>query len=185
MRASSSDIAVIGAGLMGHSIAFTLAAAGHQVRVFDRCAEELACMADRLNTIADLLADDSGAVARVTAHHSFYNATTDTNFVIESADENLDIKQFIIAELEASVSPETIIASNTAGLPIASNAAKAFRPERIVGAHFFTPPHLEKMVEVVQTEHNSMGIMEETLALLTGASYQAVHVKRDTPDFFW
>ncbi len=162
-------IAVIGAGLMGHGIAYMLACAGHTVRVFDLSAEALATLPDRLKTIADLLGTPHDVLDNITSHSELSEAAADTDFVIEAAAENLEIKQYIVASLEAIVSPQTIIASNTSALPITEIAANAFNPERVVGAHFWNPPHLVKLVEVVQAEKTSAETVDITIGLLAGA----------------
>jgi 3-hydroxybutyryl-CoA dehydrogenase len=103
--------------------------------------------------------------------------------VIEAAIENLDIKRFIVAELEAVIAPEAIIASNTSALPITQIAAQANRPNRIVGAHFRNPPHLVKLVEDVQAEQTDPSVVQRTIALFEAAGHRAVHVKKDIPGF--
>lgn len=179
----TSNITIIGAGLMGHGIAHVLAAAGHPVKVFDRSAEALESLPGRLAKLCDLLRVDPAINDRITAHGNLAEAATGADFVIEAAAENLEIKQFIVAELEAVVEPSSIIASNTSALPITKIAARASNPERIVGTHFWNPPHLVKLVEVVQAEKTSLKTIKRTLALLSGAGHRAVHVRKDIPGF--
>lgn len=179
----TSNITIIGAGLMGHGIAHVLAAAGHPVKVFDRSAEALESLPGRLAKLCDLLSVDPANNDRITAHRNLAEAATGADFVIEAAAENLEIKQFIVAELEAVVEPSSIIASNTSALPITKIAARASNPERIVGTHFWNPPHLVKLVEVVQAEKTSLKTIKRTLALLSGAGHRAVHVRKDIPGF--
>ena len=175
-------ITVIGAGLMGHAIAYVLAFAGHEVRVFDRSDEALQALPERLGGIAELLGDPPDA-ARVTDCANLTDAANQADFVIEAATENLEVKQFIVAELEALVAPDAIIASNTSALPIARIAEKAAYPDRIVGAHFWNPPHLVRLVEVVQAERTSPAVVAKTIAMLSDAGYRAVHVRKDIPGF--
>lgn len=181
--AGKSNITVIGAGLMGHGIAHVLAAAGHPVKVFDRSADALASLSARLAKLCDLLGVDQSINERITAHKNLAESASGADFVIEAAAENLEIKQFIVAELEAVIDPSSIIASNTSALPITKIAAKASNPERIVGSHFWNPPHLVKLVEVVQAEKTSLKTINRTLALLSGAGHRAVHVRKDIPGF--
>lgn len=183
MKIDSKRISVIGAGLMGHGIAFVLAAAGHEVQVFDRVDKQLASLPKRWQALVDLLGDDTDALSRLHVVDDLSQAVSDADFVIEAAAENLEIKQFIVAELEACVSPSTIITSNTSAIPITSIAAKAFRPERIVGTHFWNPPYLVKLVEVVQADYSSAEAINDTIQLLSAAGYHAVHVKKDIPGF--
>jgi len=168
---------------MGHGIAYVLAAAGHSVRVFDRSEDALFNLPDRLAAIENLLGTDGAASSRISAHDDISVAANGVDYVIEAATENLDVKQFIIAELEAIVSPDTIIATNTSALSITQIAVKAHRPERVVGAHFWNPPHLVKLVEVVQAETTSTATIEKSIALFEGAGHRAVHVRKDVPGF--
>lgn len=177
------NVAIIGAGLMGHGIAHVMAQAGHTVRVFDRSADALASLSARLESIANLMSTDGQAANRVTSHHDIADAVANADFVIEAAVENLEMKQFIVAELEASVAPETIIATNTSALPINKISEKAFRPERIVGTHFWNPPHLVKLVEVVQSDKTSDETITKTMEFMSGVGHRAVHVKKDIPGF--
>lgn len=177
------NITIIGAGLMGHGIAHVLAAAGHPVKLFDRSEEALSSLPARLAKLCDLLEVDPSINERITAHRSLAEAATGADFVIEAAAENLEIKQFIVAELEAVIDPSSIIASNTSALPITKIAVKASNPERIVGTHFWNPPHLVKLVEVVQAEKTCQETIQRTLALLSGAGHRAVHVRKDIPGF--
>ncbi|ETX12121.1 3-hydroxyacyl-CoA dehydrogenase [Marinomonas ushuaiensis DSM 15871] len=177
------NISIIGAGLMGHGIAYVLARAGHLVSVFDRSPESLASLEERLDALATLFGHDRSAVIRVSSHNNMAEAVSNAEVVIEAAIENLEIKQFIVAELESIVSSDTIIASNTSALPITEIASKASNPERIVGSHFWNPPHLVKLVEIIQAQKTSDATVEYMMALLTDAGHHAVHVRKDVPGF--
>jgi 3-hydroxybutyryl-CoA dehydrogenase len=177
------NITIIGAGLMGHGIAHVMAQAGHSVRVFDRSAEALELLPERLSAIDALLGTDGQATSQITAHSDLVAAAEGADLVIEAAVENLDIKRFIVAELEAIVAPDTIIASNTSAIPITQIAAQAYRPDRVVGSHFWNPPHLVKLVEVVQAETTSDATVATTIAVFEAAGHRAVHVKKDIPGF--
>ncbi len=178
-----SAITVIGAGLMGHGIAYVMAAAGHAVRVFDRSNKALESLPSRLARIADLSGDGPEAGARISAHQDLATTAADAEIVIEVAIEKLEVKQFTFAELEAVIAPQAVIASNTSAIPITSIAEKAFHPERVVGAHFWNPPHLVTLVEVVQAEQASIDTVRRMMTLLTAAGHHPVHVKRDVPGF--
>lgn len=176
-------ITIIGAGLMGHGIAYVMANAGHNVRVFDRSADALSSLPGRLAAISDLLGSDSQALSRITGHGDLSEAASGADYVVEAAIENLDVKRFIVAELESIVDPDTIIATNTSALPITRIAERADRPDRIVGTHFWNPPHLVRLVEVVQGEQTSDATVAASIDLLEAAGHRAVHVKRDVPGF--
>ena len=176
-------LAIVGAGLMGHGIAYAFARAGCPVRVFDSSDEALKSLPERLRGIADLLGDPLDAAASVEVCSSLGDAAESASIIIEAAVENLEVKQLIVSELESIVASDAIIASNTSALPITRIATKASNPERIVGAHFWNPPHLVKLVEVVQAEKTSTDVVMRTISLMASAGYRAVHVKKDVPGF--
>lgn len=180
--AARQNLAIVGAGLMGHGIAYAFASAGYPVRVFDSSREALKSLPGRLREIADLLGDPLDAAASVEICSSLSVAAA-ASFIVEAAVENLEVKQRIVSELESAAAPNAIIASNTSALPITRIASKAANPERIVGAHFWNPPHLVKLVEVVQAEKTSTDAVMRTISLMTTAGYRAVHVKKDIPGF--
>lgn len=181
--AEAPNIAVIGAGLMGHGIAYALASAGSRVSVFDLSEKVLESLPARLGRIAELLGDPPGIAASVRACASLAAAAASARLAIEAVAENLEIKRSIIAELEAAMETDAIIGSNTSALPISRIARNASYPERIVGMHFWNPPHLVKLVEVVQAERSGVEAVHGAISLLSNAGYRAVHVKKDLPGF--
>ena len=179
----NQKIGVVGGGLMGHGIAYLLAAAGHQVAVFEPSAEIRASLAARLRAIVDLLADDPALLQRITAHDALAPAVQGAAFVFEAAPEKLPLKQHIFAELEKLTTPDTILASNSSAIPSTEIGRHLAHRERVLGTHFWNPPHLVPLVEVVQNEKTSPDVVERTIALLRGAGKTPVHVRRDVPGF--
>jgi 3-hydroxybutyryl-CoA dehydrogenase len=110
-------VGVGGGGLMGHGIAYLLAAAGHRVAVFEPAAAIRVSMPQRLQVIVELLGDDPALLKRIEAHDALAPAMTGATFVFEAAPEKLPLKQQIFAELERAVAPETILASNSSAIP--------------------------------------------------------------------
>jgi 3-hydroxybutyryl-CoA dehydrogenase len=177
------NIGVVGGGLMGHGIAYLLAAAGHRARVFEPSAEVRAALPQRLAAIADLLGDERAVLDRITAHDQLAPAARDAAFVFEAAPEKLPLKQQIFAELESLVAPDAILASNSSAIPTTEIARSLKVRERVVGTHFWNPPHLVPLVEVIQNEWTSAATVERTIALLRDAGKKPVHVLRDIPGF--
>lgn len=177
------NIGVVGGGLMGHGIAYLLAAAGHRARVFEPSAEVRAALPQRLAGIADLLGDERAVLDRITAHDQLAPAARDAAFVFEAAPEKLPLKQQIFAELESLVAPGAILASNSSAIPTTEIARSLKVRERVVGTHFWNPPHLVPLVEVIQNEWTSAATVERTIALLRDAGKKPVHVRRDIPGF--
>jgi 3-hydroxybutyryl-CoA dehydrogenase len=176
-------IGVIGGGLMGHGIAYLLAAAGHDVGVFEPDAQIRAALPKRLQAIADLLGGDTALPARIVAHDQMAAAVQGSTFVFEAAPEKLPLKQRIFAELEGAVAPDTILASNSSAIPATEIGRDLKHRERVIGTHFWNPPHLVPLVEVIQNEKTSDAVVRATLDLLRDAGKTAVHVRRDVPGF--
>src|SRR5579862_1861922 len=101
-------IGVIGAGLMGHGIAYLLANAGHTVRIHDPSAEWRNSLAARLESARALLGGDPALLGRISAHEQMAPAMKDVSFVFEAAPEKLPLKQQLFAELEILTAPSTI-----------------------------------------------------------------------------
>src|SRR3954471_24358200 len=180
---SGSNIGVIGAGLMGHGIAYLLAAAGHTVRIHDPSAEWRKTMPERLESARALLGGEPALLGRISAHDQMATAMQDTSFVFEAAPEKLPLKQQLFAELESLTAPDTILASNSSAIPSTRIGEKLKHRKRVVGTHFWTPPHLVPLVEVTQNEWTSAETVRRTMELLYGAGRRPVHVKKDIPGF--
>jgi 3-hydroxybutyryl-CoA dehydrogenase len=108
---------------------------------------------------------------------------TGTNFVFEAAPEKLPLKQQLFAELEALTRPDTILASNSSAIPSTRIGEKLKHRERVVGTHFWNPPHLVPLVEVTQNEKTSDETVRRTMMLLREAGRNPVHVRKDIPGF--
>jgi 3-hydroxybutyryl-CoA dehydrogenase len=181
--ATDQSIGVVGGGLMGHGIAYLFAAAGHRVGVFEPAAEIRASLPRRLQAIATLFGDDAAVVERIAAHDRLAPAVQDAAFVFEAAPEKLPLKQQIFAELEAAAAPDTILASNSSAIPSTEIGRNLAHRERVVGTHFWNPPHLVPLVEVVQNDQTSDTTIRRTMALLQRAGKVPVHVRKDIPGF--
>jgi 3-hydroxybutyryl-CoA dehydrogenase len=180
---TQQTIGVIGGGLMGHGIAYLFAAAGHHVNVFEPLADMRASLPQRLQAIVALLGDDARLLERIAAHHSIEPAVRGATWVFEAAPEKLPLKQKIFAELEKLVAPTTILASNSSAIPSTEIGRYLSKRERVVGTHFWNPPHLVPLVEVIQNESTSAEVVQRTIELLRQAGKVPVHVRRDIPGF--
>lgn len=183
MSVRKEKIAVIGAGLMGHGIAQVFAVAGHEVTVQDPEQRAL----DTLRTrIAGNLADlglPPGAEERVNGTHDLGEAVTDADVVIEAAPEKIELKQRLFAELVRLAPPAALLASNTSVIPIGEIAAGLATRARILGTHWWNPPFLVPLVEVVGTGETDPATIVAAIDLLTRVGKTAVHVKRDVAGF--
>lgn len=177
------NIAVIGAGLMGHGIAQVFAVKGHGVAVYDPFPEVLARVPERVRANLRSLELDESTVEKISLHSTLRSAVEKADIVFEAAPENLEMKQDIFAQLSAATPPGCILASNTSVIPIQEIASKAADPGRILGTHWWNPPYMIPLVEVIQAPCTDSVYIEKCINLLQRAGKVAVHVKRDVPGF--
>jgi 3-hydroxybutyryl-CoA dehydrogenase len=180
---SAQNIGIVGGGLMGHGIAYLFAAAGHHVGIFEPAAESRGSLPRRLRSINELLGDDATVMERIAIGDQIAAATKSASFVFEAAPEKLELKQRIFAELESIVAPDTILASNSSAIPSTEIGRNLKHRERVVGTHFWNPPHLVPLVEVIQNELTSETAVRATMELLRSVGKVPVHVRRDIPGF--
>src|SRR6478735_5127787 len=176
-------IAVIGAGLMGHGIAQVFALAGHHVSVYDSVTANLdSAKARILGNLRDL-GDDQSAVERVRPTADLAAAVREADYVVEAVLEDLPLKQKLFAEIETHVRPGTILASNTSVIPITKIMEGLRDRSRALGTHWWNPPYLVPLVEVIGTRWTSQQAIDWTMALHKAAGKMPVHVKKDVPGF--
>jgi 3-hydroxybutyryl-CoA dehydrogenase len=180
---TEQKIGVVGGGLMGHGIAYLFAAAGHHVKVFEPFPDVRNSLPQRLRAIVELLGDDPRLLERIAAHDSLESAMRSADWVFEAAPEKLPLKQQIFAAIEKLVAPTTILASNSTAIPSTEIGRHLTHRERMVGTHFWNPPHLVPLVEVIQNEKTGSDVVERTMQLLRRAGKVPVHVRRDIPGF--
>jgi 3-hydroxybutyryl-CoA dehydrogenase len=176
-------IAVIGAGLMGHGIAQVFALAGHDVTIYDPLPASLDSVKARILTNLKDLGDDQSAVERVRPTGELAAAVRDADYVVEAVLEDLSLKQKLFVEIERHVRPDTILASNTSVIPITRIMEGLSDRARALGTHWWNPPYLVPLVEVIGTQWTSPGAIDWTIALHKAAGKTPVHVKKDVPGF--
>jgi 3-hydroxybutyryl-CoA dehydrogenase len=180
---SKARIAVIGAGLMGHGIAQVFALAGHEVAIYDAFPALLDTVKARILANLKDLGDDEGAVNRVTPQGDLAKAVSSADYVVEAVLEDLTLKQKLFAEIEPLVRPDTILASNTSVIPITAIMQNLGRRERALGTHWWNPPFLVPLVEVIETQWTSPATVDFTMKLHADAGKKPAHVKKDVPGF--
>jgi 3-hydroxybutyryl-CoA dehydrogenase len=181
-------IAVVGAGVIGASVAHALAERGHDVVLLDRdpaaqgrarASIRAGARLARMQRRCPLLPDDLLARIRFTV------ATLDlaaVDVVIENVTEDLEIKLVLYRELDAVCADGCVFAANTSAISIAKIAPALRRPERLVGLHFMNPVPLTAMVEVVRGEHTSEATLGRVASLLAAMGKESI-VVRDAPGF--
>ncbi|HEX4557466.1 MAG TPA: 3-hydroxyacyl-CoA dehydrogenase NAD-binding domain-containing protein, partial [Xanthobacteraceae bacterium] len=149
---AKARITVIGAGLMGHGLAQVFALGGHEVAIYDAFAASLDTVRDRIAANLRDLGDDPGAVARVRPTRDLAESLRDADYVVEAVSEDLPLKQKLFGEIETHVRPDTILASNTSVIPITDIMRGLRKRDRALGTHWWNPPFLVPLVEVIGTE---------------------------------
>jgi 3-hydroxybutyryl-CoA dehydrogenase len=180
---AKARISVVGAGLMGHGIAQVFASAGHAVMITDAIAANLDTAKSRIATNLHDLGEDESAIERIFPCPELAAAVRDADYVVEAVSEDLSLKQKLFAEIERHVRDDTILASNTSVIPITSIMQGLKRRERALGTHWWNPPFLVPLVEVIETQWTKPQAVAWTMALHADAGKQPAHVKKDVPGF--
>lgn len=172
-------VAVLGAGLMGHAIAQVFAVAGADVRVWDPDPVALADLPERIaQNLASLGMDRT---VEVQPCETLATAVAGTDLVCEAAPERLEVKKDLVRRVE-EVESSCVFATNTSVLRISEIAEEAIAPERIIGVHWWNPPHLIRVVEVVAGENTSADTCARVEDWLSAVGKVPVPV-RDAPGF--
>ena len=181
--------AVIGTGMMGPGIALTLALGGVPSTILSRSSESAARGLETARgqagvlSAAELISESECAAAVELLHAStdFETTVGRAAIVIESAPEDLAFKQELFARLDRLAQPDAVLASNTSGLSITAVASACARPERVLTTHFWNPPHLVPLVEIVLGEKSSPAVAAAVRDLLAACGKTPVIVRRDRP----
>ena len=189
--AGKERIAILGAGLMGHGIAQIFAANGHDVSITDVSDEILAGAVENVRKNLVFLAENGigkieevePAVKRITTTSSLKDAVSGADFIVEAVSEKLELKQQLFREAERFCSPETILATNTSVISITEIAARCEKKDRVVGTHFWNPPYLIPLVEVVPGDESAPRFVDATYDIMKRVGKHPVKVKKDVPGF--
>jgi 3-hydroxybutyryl-CoA dehydrogenase len=181
--------AVIGTGMMGPGIALTLAMGGMHASIVSRTAEGAVEGIGKARAQARILiengladaADTERALERIGGSCDLEAAVRGVDLVVESGPEDMAWKQQFFAHMDAAAGPEAVLATNTSGLSITEIARHCARPERVLTAHFWNPPHLMPLVEIVKGERTSVETVNAVRDLLVSCGKTPVVVKKDRP----
>ena len=181
--------AVIGTGMMGPGIAGALALGGVEAVIVSRTVEsaakglEKACAQLKLLRNEGLVSPEDSARAQglLSSSADLPAAARDADIVIESAPEDMDFKKKFFADLENVVSSSCVLATNTSGLSITEIASACRNPERVMTTHFWNPPHLMPLVEIVLGAKTDRALAESVRDLLVRCGKTPVMVKKDRP----
>ena len=185
------NITVLGSGVMGHGIAQVSATAGYNVvlrdikqEFLDKAMEKIKWSLDKLVSKEKISKEEGDAIfSSIVPIVDLNEAVKNAELVIEVVPEIMDLKKSVYAELDKAASPEVVFASNTSTLPITEIANTTSRPEKFIGIHFFNPPQLMKLVEVIPGEKTSQEITDLTQEYVKSVNKQAVLCRKDVPGF--
>lgn len=176
-------IGIVGAGLMGAGIAQVFAANEYDVVVCDPVDDARASLKERIRANLRSIELDAAFAERVSVAADVRDAVEGAIVVFEAAPEKLELKQSIFSRLDALAAPETILASNTSVIPITRITSPAKRRERMLGTHWWNPPYLVPLVEVVPIAETDEAVTTRMIDLLAGVGKKPVRVKKDVPGF--
>ncbi len=189
--ASVKTLTVVGSGTMGHGIGQLAAMRGIDVRVFDVDSAALDRARASVRTSLDRFVK-KGTVSQHESDEMFDRmkfvddldkAVAGANVVVEAVPEVLELKQKVFVDLDARVGESTLLATNTSQLSITAIASVTQRPERVVGMHFFNPPVMMRLVEIVRGTLTSDEMLDRTVALAEQLGKESIVCQRDTPGF--
>lgn len=183
------QVVLIGPGLMGAQIGCEYALGGHLVTMVyrrrDKAEERLAAawqvVADAGLATAEAVA---AAQARITLQPAMESVAISPDLVVESIVEDEAAKQAVLREA-AERWPRAMLASNTSAIPITRLGEGAGAPERIAGTHYWNPPLLMPLVEVISGERTDPAVIERVMEVLRGLGKRPVRVRKDVPGFVW
>ena len=178
-------VAIIGMGTMGPGMAARLASGGLGVRAYDVSADALGRAKATIGTAENILAalDVTPCPDGVTFTEDLAQAVEGADLVIENVPEKIDIKADVYGRIDGLIPADTIVASDTSGIPITTLQARISNPARMVGMHWSNPPHIIPMIEVIAGEETAPETAYAIRDLIRSLGLLPVMVKKDVPGF--
>jgi 3-hydroxybutyryl-CoA dehydrogenase len=185
-------VTVLGAGLMGHGIAQVAAQIGKyevnlrdvEQRFIDSGMNMIKASLQRFVKKGQLSeAETKVILARIHPTLELKEAVSNSDLIIEAVPENLELKKSTFHEIDTHAPTDAIIASNTSSVSITEMASATERPEKVCGMHFFNPPQLMKLVEVIRGAKTSDETVQTILEVARKMEKETVLVKKDSPGF--
>jgi len=185
------NITVLGSGIMGHGIAQVSAMAGYNVVLrdieqpfLDKAMEKIKWSLDKLVSKEKISENERDKIfSRIKPIVDLKDAVHDCDLVIEAVPEIMELKKKVYAELDKAASDQVVFASNTSTLPITEIANTVSRPKKFIGIHFFNPPQLMKLVEVIPGQETSDDITNLTINFVKSVNKIPVTCRKDVPGF--
>jgi enoyl-CoA hydratase/3-hydroxyacyl-CoA dehydrogenase len=183
-------VAVLGAGTMGHGIAEISAIAGYDVtvrdieqRFLDNASEKVAWSVRKLAEKGRIGSSAEQVLSRIRYTLSLEEAVSSADIIIEATPEDIDLKRSVFSEVDKFAKPEAILATNTSSLPITEVASVVADRGRVVGLHFFNPPVIMNLIEIIKGAETSSEAMKAAIEFSKKLGKQVVVVQKDIPGF--
>ena len=184
-------IAVLGSGIMGHGIAQVSAMSGYSVVLrdieqsfLDKAMEKIKWSLNKLVEKEKLTQADADRIfARITPVIDLKQALSGADLLIEAVPEDMNVKKKVYAEVDSVADSKMLYASNTSTLPITEMAALTNRPDRFIGLHFFNPPQLMPLVEVIPGGRTNDSMVAMAMEFVKKVGKQPVLCKKDVAGF--
>ena len=188
-EAKLQTAAVIGTGMMGPGITATLGLGGVEATILSRTGEGAGKGLAKVRSLLGVLKENElagsdvyeWAVRHIRSSADFDETISRVDLVIESAPEDMALKQDLFARMDSLAKPDAVLTTNTSGLSVTEIASKCSHPERVLATHFWNPPHLMPLVEVVRGEKTSGEIVAAVRELLEHCGKSVVVVQKDRP----
>ena len=185
------NITVLGSGIMGHGIAQVSAMAGYNVvlrdieqKFLDKAMEKISWSLNKLVSKEKISEEQRNEIfSRIKPIVDLNEAIHDSDLVVEAVPEIMDLKKKVYAELDKAADDRIIFASNTSTLPITEIANTISRPDKFIGIHFFNPPQLMKLVEVIPGQKTSNDVVDLTINFVKSVNKIPVTCRKDVPGF--
>ncbi|NUN14023.1 MAG: 3-hydroxyacyl-CoA dehydrogenase family protein [Myxococcales bacterium] len=173
LTVAPANIAVIGAGTMGRGIGYVAAINGISVNLIDLDAERLNNALHQIDHDLNKgiekgkisTEDKIRAMSKIQPTTDMAKGVDGVEFVIEAVFEDMQLKKKLFSQMESLVPNSTILGTNTSSLSITDIAQATATPSRVIGMHFFNPPHIMTLLEIVRGEHTDQTTLERTLKL--------------------
>jgi len=184
-------ITVLGSGIMGHGIAQVSATSGYDValrdidqKFLDKAMEKITWSLNKLVEKNKITKEESEKIlGRIKTYVDLKESLNDTDLVIEAVPEDMNLKKKVYAELDKLAASKTVFASNTSTLPITELSKVTTRPNRFIGIHFFNPPQLMPLVEVIPGVQTDRDLIDATMQYVKSVRKEPVLCNKDVAGF--